>query len=71
MVHKALRGPECRRTRPWGAKGRGFAAGCAEGLYKKVLKIDRPFRAGGFLGLTAAFGRWGLWIAALGGNKIM
>ena len=52
MVHKALRGPECRRTRPWGAKGRGFAAGCAKGLYKKVLKIDRPFRAGGFLSLT-------------------
>ena len=33
--------------------GRGFAAGCVEGLWKKVLKIDRPFRAGGFLSLTA------------------
>ena len=32
-------------------KGRGFAAGCVEGLWKKVLKIDRPL-AGGFLSLT-------------------
>ena len=23
-------------------KGRGSAAGCVEGLWKKVLKIDRP-----------------------------
>ena len=38
-------------------KGRGSAAGCVEGLWKKVvkkvLKMDRPFRAGGFLSLTA------------------
>jgi hypothetical protein len=33
-------------------KGRGFAAGCVEGLWKKVLKIDRPL-AGGFVSLTA------------------
>ena len=32
-------------------KGRGSAAGCVEGLWKKVLKIDRPL-AGGFLSLT-------------------
>ena len=31
--------------------GGGFAAGCVEGLWKKVLKIDRPL-AGGFLSLT-------------------
>ena len=28
------------------------AAGCVEGLWKKVLKMDRPL-AGGFLSLTA------------------
>ena len=33
--------------------GAASAAGCVEGLWKKVLKIDRPFRAGGFLSLTA------------------
>ena len=33
-------------------KGRGSAAGCVEGLYRKVLKMDRPL-AGGFLSLTA------------------
>ena len=33
--------------------GRLPAAGCVEGLWKKVLKIDWPFRARGFLGLTA------------------
>ncbi len=32
-------------------KGRGSAAGCVEGLYRKVLKMDRPL-AGGFLSLT-------------------
>ncbi|EHO63041.1 hypothetical protein HMPREF9453_01028 [Dialister succinatiphilus YIT 11850] len=32
--------------------GGGFAAGCVEGLWKKVLKMDRPL-AGGFLSLTA------------------
>ena len=32
--------------------GRGSAAGCVEGLWKKVLKIDRPL-AGGFVSLTA------------------
>ena len=29
------------------------AAGCVEGLRKKVLRIDGPFRAQGFLSLTA------------------
>ena len=24
-------------------KGRGSAAGCVEGLWKKVLKMDRPY----------------------------
>ena len=33
-------------------KGHGSAAGCVEGLWKKVLKVDRPL-AGGFLSLTA------------------
>ena len=33
--------------------GRGSAAGCAEGVWKKVLRIDGPFRAQGFLSLTA------------------
>ena len=32
--------------------GGGFAAGCVEVLWKKVLKIDRPL-AGGFVSLTA------------------
>ena len=32
-------------------KGRGSAAGCVVGLWKKVLKMDRPL-AGGFLSLT-------------------
>ena len=32
--------------------GAAGAAGCVEGLWKKVLKIDRPL-AGGFLSLTA------------------
>ena len=30
-----------------------MAAGCVEGLWKKVLRIDGPFRAQGFLSLTA------------------
>ncbi len=33
--------------------GRLMAAGCVEGLRKKVLKIDGPFRAQRFLSLTA------------------
>ena len=33
--------------------GRLTAAGCVGELWKKVLKIDWPFRARGFLGLTA------------------
>ena len=33
-------------------RGAAFAAGCVEGLWKKVLKMDRPL-AGGFLSLTA------------------
>ena len=32
--------------------GAAGAAGCVEGLWKKVLKMDRPL-AGGFLSLTA------------------
>ncbi len=32
--------------------GRLMAAGCVEGLRKKVLGIDGPFRAQGFLSLT-------------------
>ena len=57
MVHKAPSRPGVQKDAPLGRKGLWIAAGCAEGLYKKVLKIDRPFRAGGFLGLIAAFGR--------------
>ena len=38
--------------RPEGC-GRLTAAGCVEGLWKKVLRIDGPFRAQGFLSLTA------------------
>ena len=34
-------------------RGAADAAGCAEGLRKKVLRIDGPFRAQGFLSLTA------------------
>ena len=33
-------------------RGAADAAGCAEGLRKKVLRIDGPFRAQGFLSLT-------------------
>ena len=36
-----------RSSAPFGRRVRGFAAGCAEGLCKKVLKMDRPL-AGGF-----------------------
>ena len=35
-------------------RGAAGAAGCVEGLWKKVLKIDRPL-AGGFGGLTGPF----------------
>ena len=50
-----LRGPGSEGSE--GSKGSeggggGFAAGCVEGLWKKVLKIDRPL-AGGFVSLTA------------------
>ena len=38
--------------RPGGC-GRLMAAGYVEGLRKKVLRIDGPFRAQGFLSLTA------------------
>ena len=43
---------------PYGAQilkkgGAAGAAGCVEGLRKKVLRIDGPFRAQGFLSLTA------------------
>ena len=38
--------------RPEGC-GRLMAAGYVEGLRKKVLRIDGPFRAQGFLSLTA------------------
>ena len=38
---------------PPGRRGAADAAGCVERLWKKVLKIDWPFRARGFLGLTA------------------
>ena len=34
-------------------RGAAGAAGCVEGLWKKVLRIDGPFRAQGFLSLTA------------------
>ncbi len=34
-------------------KGAADAASCVEGLRKKVLRIDGPFRAQGFLSLTA------------------
>ena len=38
---------------PPGRRGAADAAGCVERLWKKVLKIDWPFRARGFVGLTA------------------
>ena len=41
--------------RPEGC-GRLTAAGCVEGLRKKVLRIDGPFRAQGFLSLTGPLG---------------
>ena len=44
----ALRGLG-RSSAPFGRRVRGFAAGCAEGLRKKVLKMDQPL-AGGFRG---------------------
>ena len=34
-------------------KGAADAAGCVEGVRKKVLRIDGPFRAQGFVSLTA------------------
>ena len=37
-------------TKKGGAAG---AAGCVEGLWKKGLRIDGPFRAQGFVSLTA------------------
>ena len=43
-------------SRPNGQEsGCGFAAGCVEGLWRKVLKMDRPL-AGGFSGLTGPLG---------------
>ena len=49
-VQKVQRG-RLTGLRPEGC-GRLTAAGCVEGLYRKVLKMDRPL-AGGFLSLTA------------------
>ena len=46
-------GSEEKVNGPPGRRGTADAAGCVEGLWKKVLKIDWPFRARGFLGLTA------------------
>ena len=48
---RRFRGWRLTGLRPEGC-GRLMAAGCVEGLRKKVLRIDRPFRAGGFLSLT-------------------
>ena len=48
---KRFRGWWWRLTPQIIKKGRGSAAGCVEGLWKKVLKMDRPL-AGGFLSLT-------------------
>ena len=45
LVIGSLRSPQKRG-------GAADAAGCVEGLWKKVLKMDRP-TAGGFLSLTA------------------
>ena len=50
-VQKVQRG-RLTGPRPEGC-GRLSAAGCVEGLWKKVLRIDGPFRAQGFLSLTA------------------
>ena len=41
-----------RLRRRFKKRGAADAAGCVEGLWKKVLKMDRPL-AGGFLSLTA------------------
>ena len=49
-VQKVQRG-RLTGLRPEGC-GRLMAAGCVEGLRKKVLRIDGPFRAQGFLSLT-------------------
>ena len=53
-VQKVQRVQRGRLTglRPEGC-GRLMAAGCVEGLRKKVLRIDGPFRVQGFLSLTA------------------
>ena len=50
-VQRVQRG-RLTRLRPEGY-GRLTAAGCVKGLRKKVLRIDGPFRAQGFLSLTA------------------
>ena len=50
-VQKVQRG-RLTGLRPEGC-GRLMTAGCVEGLRKKVLRIDGPFRAQGFLSLTA------------------
>jgi len=52
-VQKVQRG-RLTGLRPEGC-GRLTAAGCVEGLYRKVLKMDRPL-AGGFSGLTGPLG---------------
>ena len=52
-VQKVQRG-RLTGLRPEGC-GRLTAAGCVEGLYRKVLKMDRPL-AGGFLSLTGPLG---------------
>ena len=46
-----------RSSAPFGRRVRGFDAGCAEGLCKKVLKMDRPL-AGGFRRYRGFRGFW-------------
>ena len=50
--------------------GRLTAAGCVEGLREKVLKMDGPFRAQGFLSLTALWAE-GCGIALSGDEYIV
>jgi len=53
VKEKGFRGQRAVAASPQIKKGAADAAGCVEGLRKKVLRIDGPFRAQGFLSLMA------------------
>ena len=59
-----------KARRPKGAKERGFAAGCVEGLCRKVLRFDRP-HGRRVLKFDGPFGPEGCGIALTGDDFCM